>query len=90
MAKGTFDGANLSKKCIFCNNNPSKFNPINADIDKKKVIDNVLVKLLTKGINPNIFNNKIKMNKVNKNGLYFIKFLLVFLIIFKTKQIILK
>lgn len=63
MTKGTLEGANLSKKCHLWIKAPSIFKPKKEEKDKKNVIEIVLVKLLTKGIKPKIFNNKIIKNK---------------------------
>jgi hypothetical protein len=66
ITKGIVPGANLLKKSNFCNKSPCKFKPKKADKAKQKVIDVVLVKLLTNGIKPKIFNNKIVTNIVIK------------------------
>jgi hypothetical protein len=63
ITKGTLAGANLSKKCNLWIKAPSIFKPKKEEIDKKKVIDIVLVKLFTKGTKPKILSNKIIKNK---------------------------
>lgn len=57
-------GKKLFKKSNFWILIASKVHPIKADIANKKVTDNVLVTLKTKGIKPKILVKKMKLNIV--------------------------